>query len=262
MEVAILGAGPSGMMAAHAVRMLGGQVVIFDRDPDQTRRSSGVYFLHSACDLTLTPVTVRHRVTGAMGLTVEEVARRYSAKVYGPGNSPKTSVVSALATPEVVAYNAEEALAQLWQAYGDRVQRWAISGLVDVLRLRDEVGLVVSTIPAPTLFPRVEYASVQCSVVVRQVEREKPWVEYNIEEGVSWYRRASLFGTETTEYGVGQRAVVGMGAVERVVTKVVGRGPLPPIEGLLLTGRYGAWDKWFLTDRVYQHVREWVQQRA
>ena len=53
MKILILGAGPSGMMAAHAASQCGHEVRIIDQDPNRSRRNSGVYFLHDDCDESL-----------------------------------------------------------------------------------------------------------------------------------------------------------------------------------------------------------------
>ena len=255
------------MMAAHAVTQCGLTPVIYDMDPDKTRRNAGVYVLHSPCDLNLEPIMVMQQVLGVGeypgGLDFEEwVNAAYTHKVYGCEYLPEsTSVLKAMRDPTLVVYNAEEAIEQLWDLYGGQVHQMSIEHMGDVLWLKIQHRRVVSTIPAPRLFPHVvDYYSSKAYVIRTSLGLGlgASSIVYNVGASPGWYRFSEVFGTSTWEYAY-RPTCAGVIPVRKVVGTSV---PLPSHNSwLILAGRYGAWDKSCLTDTVYQRVKDEVKSR-
>jgi len=258
----ILGAGPSGMMAAHAASHRGYHVTIWDRDPDKTRRNSGVYFLHGDCFLALDAVDVQQRVLGSDGMSSAELAAAYGDKVYGSAAKvSKVSVVGANSQTVIRGYNSGQAIARLWDLYGGQVETENISDMYEVKVALGDYDVVISTIPLPVLFPGLAVSSEQVWIKWGQAPLDEAFVFYNVNPHAPWYRCSAIFGVFTMEYAHGQVPTHTEGCQVGQVTKVIGRhgDPIVP-ERLILTGRYGAWDKSFLTHTVFSHVLQELRQ--
>ena len=259
-SVLILGAGPSGMMAAHAVAQLGLDPVIVDKDPDRQRRNSGIYYLHSSCELAISSAVLQQRVLGGSNLADAELAAAYGQKVYGTSDVSSSSILDARYQSQVTIYNAAEALDHLWQMYGHRVIKSTVDGFEQVESMSQLYSKVISTIPASVLFPHIQYAYDEAYVHASTAPVEDCFVYYNVGKVVPWYRCSAVFGLFTAEYTARER--VGDYDWKRVV-KVKGKSaPLPYYDWLICTGRYGAWDKGFLTDLVFTDVLGSVSKRG
>lgn len=257
MKVAILGAGPSGMMAAHAASENRHYVDIFDKDPDMTRRNSGVYFLHSPCNLPLEPIRIRQQVLGIHNLPKEEVPNLYGLKVYGK-SVPKNSILEAMKNSETIGFDAGKALMYLWDMYGNQVQRRTIGNMEDVKDFLYGYDRVISTIPAYILFPDEKLDSIKTTIKVGTSPLNESFVLYNINPHCNWYRTSAFCGTFVQEYGFEAKIDKKVGYEYKEVTKVLGEGLKSPYPALLLAGRYGAWKKTTLTHNVFEEVRGWL----
>lgn len=259
MKIAILGAGPSGMMAAHAASQCGHYVDIFDADPDRSRRNSGVYFLHDDCDLLLDRVEIKQIVLGAKGRSPEQISDLYSLKVYGTSSiSKKVSVLQARDTPIVVGYNSQQAITRLWDLYGKQVKTLKIENLNHALSLFETYEKVISTIPARILYPGKEYRSVGTWIKVGTAPADEAFLFYNINPHCKWYRCSAMFGTFIQEYGIGFNPEPRPGYDYKQVIKVIGDGIRSDVDNLFLTGRYGAWNKKMLTHDAYYETLKWL----
>ena len=265
-EIAILGAGPAGMMAAHAVSQAGFQPVIYDRNPDKTRRNAGVFILHDDCGLALKSIEVDQRILGAEIYRREAnklflTCKAYNSKVY-PKEKPKptsVSIMDAMKHPRLSVFNVAEALDHLWNMYGKYVKPLEISGFADVFSLGSVYKRVVSTIPMPILFPDIEYFSTDAFVYVSEAPPEDSFIYYNVGSAINWYRCSAVYGVFTAEYANEQAALQDGHTIDKLkkVQKVIDcdrKDQLPEIPWLTLTGRYGAWDKTCLTHHVYADI--------
>ena len=160
MRIAILGAGPSGMCAAHAASQCGHEVTIYDKSPDRSRRNSGIYYLHRDCDLKLDKVWFKQAIFGvhkgiykgelAYNISEEQICKEYSKKVYGKVLKD-ISIKEVLYNEEDVAFNANQAVNRLWDLYGHKVAEVEIRNVSDVYSLFGYFDKVISTIPANIL---------------------------------------------------------------------------------------------------------------
>jgi hypothetical protein len=263
-RVTILGAGPSGMMAAHAAGQLGFEIDIIDRDPDRDRKSNGIFFLHDDCELGLKSTTLEQRLIGPVKST-EQITQAYGKKVYG-SDVAKLSVMNAIYDSAVLAYNAGEAMELLWDFYGSRLQIKTIQGIDDI---KEFDGLVISTIPAPVLFPELNFNFVDTTIEYWDAESLNVCF-YNINEHTPWYRYSSLFGQTVVEFGkdmfIPKSSTTFAESRQRKytqvtkVTKVIDGDPLPNIKNLFCVGRFGAWDKTQLTHTVYNKTLDYLSQ--
>lgn len=262
-EFIILGSGPSGMMAAHAVYDSGYTAEIYDKDPDQSRRNSGVFVLHDNCNLGLDPIEIRQFIIGAVGISEEHISEIYTSKVYGDTNLPKkVSVLSALKNPSIIGYDANIAVQRLWDLYSSRVVKAHIDkGLLNSFLSNDLY--VISTIPAYQLLDInvTEFTYKRVCVKVSEAPKgEAPFILYNINRHMNWYRCSAISGVFTKEYNHGEIIISPNNSSSiRDVKKVVGNGFTHPNKRVLLTGRYGAWNKSILTHNVYYQVLEWIK---
>jgi hypothetical protein len=258
MRIAIVGSGPSGMLAAHGASNCGHYVDIFDRDPDQSRRNSGVFFLHEDCDLALEPLTIRQVVLGNYGMTSDQMAQAYGQKVYGQLGIQKLSIMTAMRKPVITGFSSGPAIQRLWDLYGNQVQVQSFSKLIELDDLLKEYDKIISTIPAYIWFPSFTFNNREVFIRHSEAPKHENFVFYTVNHHTPWYRCSAIDGTFTMEYDYGVETEEKSGYGLRKVTKVIGKAELPEIPNVLFTGRFGCWDKSFLSHRVYDHVIEWL----
>ncbi len=259
-QVTILGCGPAGLLAAHAVEQLGGSVRICSRPIKSDL--PGAQYLHESVpglddDRWATIETVR---TGS--------ARDYAIKVYGDENQPVSWGEQA---PTRLAWDLRATYDALWETYADRIEPMEVTpGALWWLSRR---SLVLNSTPAIHL----------CNAKTGQVFRDHVFkqtftdvligyspieqdnrVEYDSRPEVPWYRTARIFGHASTELPrtMAAASVVGYaehGAEEgedvRVMVpkkaiKVVGTtcNCWPEVKRI---GRFGTWSKSYLTHHAY-----------
>lgn len=250
-RAAVLGCGPAGLFAAHALIRSGWDVEIFSNK----RKSDmfGAQYLHKPIDgLTDNPVLLDARLRG----TAEE----YRTKVYGEGSTVQVS-------PEVytgasAVWDIRTAYDAAWFMYEGRIEHYpGIDAGGMGLILSRHYRLVVSSIPAPALCAKVhQFANRKIWAIGDAPERGVKCpirtidmtVEYNGEPSPRWYRLANVFDHTTAEWPY---------------------EPKPPIEGLsevvkplsttcdcwsgsvIRVGRYGRWEKGVLAHSAYYDVK-------
>ena len=250
--VAILGCGPAGLMAAHAVATRGHDIAIFSQPTKST--IGGAQFLHepipAVCDDDPDAV-VAYRVQGD--------AITYRQKVYGlnPMQTPDfVSFENVYDGMEQPAWNLQKVYDKLWSVYGLGINpiqvtpKWLEHSL-------KEFRMVISTIPLPALcrsrngdLPVVHRFDVQQVLVSNRAVASLPdnTIFYNGEKAPSWYRMSNLFGHGSTEWST-----------------LTARPPLPDLKqfakplravcdcwpDVVRAGRFGTWRKGVLTHDAY-----------
>lgn len=271
MRVMILGAGPSGMMAAHAALQLGCEVKILDQDPQRTRTNAGVFMLHDSCDLALRPIEVRQEVLGLYQSSrqhdsgerrSQRAAELYQDKVYGQMEVSGVSVLDAIGTHVLEMYSTREAMKHLWTMYGHLVEKRFIAR-ADLTIMRDAGYKVISTIPAPSLFTQGVYRSAVNWVTSWGTDGDEAFMYYHVSPEVAWHRYSTFDGMVKVEYGSKHRPLDMLAHKVLKVTSVEGRiEPEGSGDWLLLAGRYGSWDKGALLhttyERVFAGVSDWI----
>lgn len=252
-KAAVLGCGPAGLFAAHALVRKGYDVTIYSK----ARKSHmyGAQYLHAPIDfLTPTdeePVKVRYLLEGT--------ADGYREKVYGSlpvKVSPEALQMTHLGWDIRAAYDAA------WSCYGSIIQdtlispEWMWSGALD------PYGLVVSSIPLPTIcqsrdaheFHAVRIWAIGDAPRRGQYAPFRPEPDTVMCDGTrdrGWYRASNLYGHVTVEWPANKKPPLpGVAEVTKPIYSTCdcyahGKAKFVKV------GRYGAWSKGVLSHQAY-----------
>lgn len=266
-RAAILGCGPSGLFAAHALQLAGYEYDIFSR-----ARPSALYgaqYLHEPIpSLRAEPTTLRYLLRGSTD--------DYRRKVYG--GIPAGPVSPEVFSPDPTqAWGIRAAYADAWYRYGGAVKDTEITAGWILEELAPQVfdgtySLVVNSIPRPSLCLTVSpsVGSIGPATLPHFFLSVEAWaigdapglgqaapdmgipaghVVCNGNENPAWYRSANIFGHCTTEWPVGNRPPIPEVVQIRkpIRTNCDCFGELP----LLHVGRYGRWEKGELSHNAF-----------
>lgn len=247
--VAILGAGPAGLLAAHAVALAGRQPVIFSRadrfNVIQKSAIAGATYLHTAIpDLTSASPDGQ--------ILFKKVGTRegYAFKLYGSRFAPCSwDKFSDGAHP---AWALQPAYDDLWKRYHSCLIPADIDAAL-IRELVDTFPLVISTIPPQSYcgneshaFPyRLIWITARATPQAR--DYPDPVIIYDGRLGVPSYRSSVIFGVESTEW------------VVQVNGSFEGRKPLPTtcdcFNGeVVRAGRWGTWQPGILVHHAFEKV--------
>lgn len=287
MRFAVLGSGPAGLIAAHALRLHNHDTLIFAKG--EKSPLYGAQYLHAPIPgitdhsdpnlndglLPPEPVTVRYQLWGG---TPED----YRRKVYGPawdGNvSPEDLEV------EHQAWDIRSAYDALWNKYctgNDTLLRYAnfnskrsqtalneLEGLCDFFG----IDIVISTIPRPIFGHPFEIFDSSSVYAIGDMDdrRVGTFVPENTivcdaTEDTAWYRASNVFGYHTVEYPAHDDAKKPPLEGIRLVTKPLARKlkdnapedwihPIQNIRPTSFLGRFGAWRKGVLVSDVWKQA--------
>lgn len=263
-QVAVLGSGPSGLLAAWACVDAGFEPVLFDKDIQQPNgTTAGVFYLHGKCNLPIRSAKVDILAVGA---NARDLQYAYREKVYK--SHDKNLMVSIPSSREIhTVYDGMQAMAFLWGVFGPKIEHGYIETFDEALDFLHAYPRVISTIPLPVYFPNTSFpykiAWIKTASYPYIVDDEN-YVLYNANPSVEWYRMSNIFGRWTMEYVPGyipyaeeNRHPYMCREVQKVEPALRGTIPETP-DNFLLTGRYGAWDKSCLTNLVYERVIKWL----
>jgi hypothetical protein len=256
--VAILGCGPAGLLAAHAVTRAGGTPFIASRPVKSVL--PGAQFLHEPIpDLTGEPAGM---------IRTERVGTRegYAEKVYGVRHQP---VSWDLQRETREAWDLRAAYDSLWDEYQDLIRPLEIDGtLIDALC--QAFPLVISTIPAHFLC-RGDHTFISANVdVVFHSTAPNNTIIYDGDLDSMITRTANIFGHQTTEFSRSLAApspeCLPLGAEERIglvlkpvkAVKVVGCD-CDCRPSILRAGRFGTWRKGYLSHMAFEDAERAVK---
>lgn len=264
-RAAILGCGPAGLFAAHALIAKGWQVQIFSKK----RRSEmfGAQYLHAPIPgLTDSdPVSIDYRLTGTID--------GYREKVYGPASRATVSLQDLASSHQ--AWDIRQTYYNAWDRYSHLVHDYQVSPqFLGFARDVDHGGTflasnfwdyVINTIPLPDLcYQNHEFQSTSIWAMGDAPERNL-WAPYNPPENTvecngdrwpAWYRASTVFGYSTVEWpGAYKPPLPGIAEVVKPISnncncytgKKVGFRFLP-------LGRYGSWKKGVLSHQAYEEA--------
>lgn len=256
LKVGVLGCGPTGLFAVHALVQRGyGNVSILSRK----RRSEmfGAQYLHEPIP-GLTEERDRHPIT----YLLHGSPAQYAEKVYGKGFDP--SFTSPVVLPkDQVAYDIRAAYYKAWELYSDQIINIDIQPSY-VAEIKNAFDLVVCTLPAPQLCADKvgahHFKSQKVWAIGDAPERGifcpvgvLPWtVECNGNPTPGWYRASHVFGYKTAEWPEDSRPPIeGVASVE----KPIGTNCDCWLDkGFMRAGRYGTWTKGVLSHQVYYDI--------
>lgn len=259
MKVAVLGCGPAGLMAAHAVHRAASEVHIYSKKVRSPM--GGAQYLHKPI-----PDITGSKGQGTITYCKVGTAACYAEKVYGD-RTMKTSWE--LFEGVVRAWSLAEAYGKLCMRYWNLVEDRELYPQ-DVPELCEAYDLVVSTIPASLLCERRDEHSFLGQGVVL-VPKAKVQVNnlvlYNGRPANQdpWYRTSRIFDEGWTEYsidhapksyGVQPGAVRGIKPLRHTCTCHDSR------LNFVRQGRFGRWEKGVLTHDAYVGTAKAMADRA
>lgn len=253
-KVAVLGAGPSGLLAAEGVRMCG-----ITPDIYSIKRKSptgGAMYLHQPIfGLTGAGANIQIRKIGT--------AERYALKVYGtPDMTSQTSFVNGYDGERVPAWDLVEAYDHLWDRWEGEIRHGEIAPW-NLQTILDRYDLVLCSLPADKLCIKGklhQFPSAPIWIANENLAHlPDQTILYNGAEE-SWYRASVIFGRPSVEWG-------------RVTT----RPPLKDMQRVnkpvatncdcwldqskfVRVGRFGRWDKWTLSHHAFSRANAAVEQ--
>jgi hypothetical protein len=254
-KILILGCGPAGLIAAHAVASRGHVPHIYSKP----RKSfmNGAQYLHAPIpDASKSePFLISYEMSGSID--------GYRDKVYGAGSavqvSPETLVGRHL------AWDIREAYDWLWDRYGHTVTGFE-AGIGDsIARLVHfvEPDATISTIPAKLLCTQEHWfgSTKVWSSDYSEVELSDNTVLCQGEPGFPWYRASKIQGHENTEWPLSQhpdrnggvRKGHGLWLVEKPTTTTC--RCLPDVVRM---GRYGQWKKGVLSHEAWDDTMKLI----
>jgi hypothetical protein len=243
-RAAVLGCGPAGLFAAHALAQDNWDVTIFSKK----RRSEmfGAQYLHAPIPgLTVgRSREVHYRLNG----TVDA----YREKVYGRRSGISVSLEAL--TSRHPAWDIREAYAAAWSVYAERIinipqisPEWVIQELHPLRYDR-----VVTSIPATELCSEVHvFDSQQVWAIGDAPERgvfapyspTRETVECDATREVGWYRASNIFGYTTMEWPSGRKPPFdGVAPVTKPIST-----DCDCFSNFIRVGRYGTWTKGVLS---------------
>lgn len=270
-RLGILGAGPAGLLAAHAAALYGVEqthiltrAALFDSELPAKSPLYGCQYLHSDIPgLSIRSAQVSYELRG----TPEE----YRRKVYGDASEVRVSPEDFEGSHQ--AWDIRSAYSQLWTMYvmhglsGVKINTGRINSS-NIEGFLENYDLVISTIPAPAICANDSHQFTSQEVwavgdapdlgIFAPVEVENNMVVCNGKEDLHWYRASTVFGMTTVEWA---------GAVQPVE---LARRFHKPIDNncncwetrVVRMGRYGAWRKGILAHEVFENTRDLLLRRG
>lgn len=250
--VAILGCGPAGLMAAHAVALRGRPIAIFSK-PEKSKLG-GAQYLHRPI-----PYITSEEPDTHIRYVMRGDAQTYRKKVYG--DDPTVPFVSFNVFKDRQsdpAWSLIKAYDALWESFGHMVNAVDITPQF-VQELHREYEMVLSTVPLPHiclaragLINEVHHFGVQEIRVCTEDyadDVEQDTIVYDGTPERSWYRSSKILGVPGTEW-----STFGVPAKLPVPT-ITDRKPIRTTctchPDVLRLGRRGTWTKGVLTHDAF-----------
>lgn len=246
-RVPVLGCGPAGLLAAHAVALAGHEPLIISERAVKSEIPGAVYLHEPIPELT-------SREPDALVRFVKLGTREgYAYKVYGSRFHPCSW--DKFDEGEQPAWVLQAVYDDLWERYSPLIAEQRIDHEAAKM-LADAFPLVVSTIPAPALCADNEHAFGSRTVWINRRPQPEvadygdPVIIYDgrIGAGFEHYRTSLIFGHGATEYGVDQP----------MYDCVRGTKPLGTdcdcLPGIFRAGRFGRWEPGVLSHHAFKSV--------
>jgi hypothetical protein len=260
--VAVLGAGPAGLLAAHAARELGYDVTVYtapgsDGQP-QKSELHGCQYLHAH----IPDAGVPKQGTNVHYL-LEGHADDYRRKVYGEGWDGSVSPDEYGPEKAHMAWNLRVAYDVLWEDMRPLMKALYVSPQM-AARVREvKKQIVLATVPAPALCldmdnHKFSSQSIWAMGSTREdfaTSRSLPYyapdftVLCNGNKSPHWYRAATVFGQSTLEWPGGSKPPInGVAAVRKPLSTDCACHVGKHWHRL---GRFGKWQKGYLAHQAY-----------
>lgn len=253
--IAILGCGPSGLLAAHAASTVSKLPIALFSDRPEPSRLGGAQFLHKPIP-GLTPSLPDARIR----YVVRGTAEGYARKIYGGVKPPFVSFDPSKDGTFQDAWNLIKTYEKLWEAFGHHVN----DQLIDdewIKGMEEDFSMIISSIPKFAICANPIHVFTNSEIhIYNGLVEEFPdnTIVYDGTEERSWGRSSLLFGNPGTEWG----SEVKMPFPD----KAIARKPLMTTcdchPEIVKVGRFGTWRKGVLVNDAYQTTIEAIQERG
>ena len=263
MKIAIIGAGPAGLLAAWGVYQAGAMPYIIDRDPAyRPDRLFSLQYLHTPCDLPtegLKTLTLRYDVIDPFGFP-EDWKHLYNFKLGRPRDDENSTKF--LSGPPQIVWSLKTAYRYLHHEFEGHIHQDNVTW-DRIINAADTIHKgVINTAPLDRLLPALPWP--HRSLLIKHgytpvEDHPEDTCVYNLDPKVPWYRATRLDGGTATEFcGVPRgEDVKDFQLLRKVVKSDVMPEYLP--ENLLLTGRWGSWDPAKLTHDAYYDAKKFTE---
>lgn len=262
--VTVLGAGPTGLLAAHAAEMRGWAVTVFSApDADGNPLKSelhGCQYLHRYIPALDLPSAGRR-----VGYILNGEPDEYRRKVYGENWSGQVSPDEYGPERTHEAWDLRQVYDALWERWQDRIMPSVITPKV-AASMAHRKGLIFCTIPAQALCTNEEHKFVTQDIwaMGERVGKDggpvyplpfrapEMTVLCNSDTAPRWYRAATVFGVATLEWPAGPKPPVsGVAAVRKPLSTDC---DCHVTKRWVRLGRYGKWQKGVLVHSAFEEV--------
>lgn len=247
LHVAVLGCGPAGLLAAHAVGLAGHRPTVYS--VYKPSPIGGAQYLHRAI-----PGITDQDPDGEIKFLKPGNRENYAMRVYGDPQAP-TSWDNYEGVHPI--WNMRRAYAKLWAAYESRVVDTKLDfGVVRDLSLTHDY--VISTVPLKAIC-RGDHSFTSQDVYITEEDlglQENEIVMNGMApnddsldtERTSWYRASKIFGHSSAEYPHPPFHATCVKVTKPLKSNCVCHGEV------YLAGRYGQWEKGVLIHHAYERA--------
>jgi hypothetical protein len=245
MQVAVIGAGPAGLAAAHAAVGLGAEVSIYA--PKVKTPQRGPIMLQRP----IPGITTQHPDGYIKQIVIGGSILDYRYKLYGDVN---ININGDILQPGYDAWKIDQAYSKLWDRYESLITDVRIESKALQL-LHYGFGLVVSTAPLNLMCTMPEYHNFQSKEVgvtkgTSYPDQPKNTIIFNASANGNWVRSSLIFGNASTEWP----AHLAPNEAD-IIRKPLGHS-CRCFPRVLLTGRFGSWRNETWVDTAYYDTRE------
>lgn len=244
MNIVILGAGPAGLMAAHAATIANHQVSIMSKKRKSYMR--GAQYLHMPIPMVSgTPFTIEYLLEGDID--------GYRDKVY---RDPRVQVSPESLLGSHNAWDIREAYDHLWEMYkqyiiDEEIDAHFVQAILDHPQAPD---LIISSIPAKILCHNPNHMFTQETVWVTEMFRGDTIMDNIVvcsgRRDDPWYRTSRIQGWHNTEYPFDKKPPLSSDKVHEVIKPVATTCDCFG-EKVARVGRYGTWTKGVLSHSAF-----------
>jgi hypothetical protein len=249
-RVAILGCGPAGLLAAHAVAQAGAEPRIFSHKQRST--IGGAQYIHAPI-----PGISNSDPDGMLHYIKLGDSQGYAEKVYGSKDAPTSW--DKFPEGDHPAWSMQAAYERLWREYSPYIYERDIMPAT-IEEMMTGYDKILCTIPAKHVCwdlheHRFSYQSVM--LADKALTGLAETIVYNGRASENWYRSSIIFGHESTEWsGENGAAPRGTGVMRGIKPLHTNCDCWKHNEQVHQLGRFGRWQKGVLVSDAYHQAVE------